>query len=166
MQTNDQINTNIGQAIFEKGLLYLFSTPKPSSVVQCRLAANTRNVGIIYCIPVPAYDPVNFISTLMSSKKYGSSNGGTIAPIGNNNLLNMTLYDSKRLVSKNKPCKLFLSVIAIIGKLVDRVNTGNRARKYSITSKKIFSLSVGTKFKVYKSLRCANANAPVNARRR
>ena len=51
--------------------------------------------------------------------------------------------------------KLFLRVIAMIGKLVLRVNTGNRARKYCINAAVVIGLSlsqlVGRKFSVYKS---------------
>lgn len=166
MQRKDHSTTNIPQAMCENGLLYLLRTPKPKRPTQCRLADITRNVGIRYWIPVPAKEPVNSISTPMSSKKYVSSSGGITVTIGNSTFLNTKLYDSRREVSKKRLWRLFLNVMAIIGKLVESVNTGKRARKYSTISRKIFSLSVGTKLSVYRSLSRAKAKAPVNARSR
>lgn len=166
MHTNDHSRTKIAHATWENGLLYLLTTPKPNKFVQCRLADTTKNVGIKYWIPVPAYEPVNSMSILISSKKYVSNTGGTTVTTGKIAFLKIKLYDSSLDVSRNKLCKLFLSVIAMIGKLVDSVKTGNKARKYSTISRNILSLSEGTKFSVYKSFRCAKANAPVNARSR
>lgn len=148
MHINDHSRTNIAHATCENGLLYLLTTPNPSRFVQWRRADTTKNVGMKYWMPVPAYEPVNSINILISSKKYVSNTGGTTVIIGNRTFLKTKLYDSNLVVSKNKLCKLFLKVIAMIGKLVERVNTGNKARKYSTTSKNMLSLSAGMKLSV------------------
>lgn len=51
-------------------------------------------------------------------------------------------------MSRKRLCKLFLKVMAMIGKLVDKVNTGNSARKYSMISRNMLSLSAGMKLRV------------------
>lgn len=72
-----------------------------------------------------------------------------------------------RCAPRNSASKLFRNVMAIMGKLVDSVNTGNNVRKYSVsTSITSDCFDVGMKFSVYKSSSEANANDPVIANNR
>lgn len=92
---------------------------------------------MIYCMLVPAYDPVKPTKLVRLSVKNVTITGGDIANNGNMIRLCIKLYDSNLDISRNNVWRLLRNVIAIIGKLADKVNTGNNARKYSTDFSKI-----------------------------
>lgn len=92
----------------------------------------------MYCIPVPAYDPVKLTKLAKLSVKNVITMGGRMANNGNvhrrsRNWQKLELSGLERrvvvvvvvvAVPMNSASKLFRNVIAMIGKLVDNVKTG------------------------------------------
>lgn len=125
-------------------------------------------------MPVPAYDPVKLTKLARLSVKYVTMMGGKIASKGNVQRRHTKFIQLNCAVSPvdvrcsevpiNSASKLFRNVMAMIGKLVDNVNTGNNAKKYSTIFKMTSDcLADGMKFNVYRSSSDANANEPVIA---
>ena len=85
---------------------------------------------MMYWMPAPAKAPVIETRTPRFSVAKATRAGGKMATVGNKSLL----MPGARLAIRSEASLrmasiLFLRVIAMIGKLVARVNTGKRARK-------------------------------------
>lgn len=165
-QVHAHTNTNTSHAVLLNGLRYSLMMPWPSSCVHVRRACHTSAMGMMYWMPVPAYEPVKLTKLVRLSVKYVTTMGGRMASSGKTRRRMQNPYSSIRLVPRKRVCKLLRSVMAIMGKLADNVKTGNIARKYSTNFRTTLSwLTFGTKFSVYRSFSVAKANEPVIARK-
>ena len=85
---------------------------------------------MMYWMPAPAKAPVMETRRPRFSVAKATRAGGKMATVGNKSLLTPAGRPAIRSeASLVMVSILFLRVIAMIGKLVDRVNTGKRARK-------------------------------------
>lgn len=140
--------TNISQITLWKGLRKSLIIPCPKIVRHVFRACHTKATGMMYCIPVPAYDPVKLTKLAKLSVKYVITIGGRMANNGNVHRQSKNWqkleYAASGLVRcvlavpMNSASKLFRNVIAMIGKLADKVNTGKIERIKDIRSVKMF----------------------------
>lgn len=83
----------------------------------------------MYCMQAPAYDPTKPTKTSRSCVTKAIPKGGMIQKSVNNTLYNFNDDVFEDTFGINKAVMLFLSVIAMMGKFVLNVKTGNNGRK-------------------------------------